>query len=72
MNLNSITLGLVSALALSSPIIAQDDNQAKYDKKITEPWISSGGWELDHGKALERAKSEGKFVLAYFSRSYSP
>ena len=72
MKLNSITLGLVAALTISTTISAQDDNQAKYDKKITGPWIESGGWELDYDKALATATSEGKYVLAYFSRSYSP
>jgi hypothetical protein len=75
MKLNSITLGLVAALTLSTTIFAQADdqeNQDKYDKKITEAWIRSGSWELDHDSALARAESEGKYVLAYFSRSYSP
>ena len=35
MKLNSITLGLVAALTLSTTIFAQDDNQAKYDKMFT-------------------------------------
>lgn len=69
----SLTLGLVAALALSASAVAQDDdNQAKYDNKIAESWIKNGSWELDHSNALARAESEGKYVLAYFSRSYSP
>ncbi|MBC8370516.1 MAG: hypothetical protein H8E25_10990 [Planctomycetes bacterium] len=73
MKLNSLTLGLVAALAFSATAVAQDnDNQAKYDKKITESWIKAGAWELDYDNALARAESEGKYVLAYFSRSYSP
>jgi lipid-binding SYLF domain-containing protein len=73
MKLNSLTLGLIATIALSASAVAQDDdNQAKYDKKITEAWINSGGWELDYDKALAAATAEGKYVLAYFSRSYSP
>lgn len=73
MKLNTLTLGLVATLALSASAVAQDNNnQEKYDKKITEEWIAFGGWELDYDSALARAEKEGKYVLAYFSRSYSP
>ncbi len=46
--------------------------QAKYDKKIAKKFVADGGWVLDYDEALERAKTEKKFIFVYFSRSYSP
>jgi hypothetical protein len=73
-------------LALLSPVLAaglltgaaqaQDDQQAemkaKYEEKIQKEFVAYGGWELDYDKAVERAKSEGKLLFTYFSRSYAP
>jgi len=55
---------------------AQDDAQtqlrAKYEAKLKSPFIEFGGWGLDYDVARATAKETGKFVFAYFSRSYAP
>ena len=67
-----LTLGLLCLAA--SPLAAQgqDELQDKYDAKVSENWVAEGGWILDYDQALAQAKKEGKYVFAYFSRSYSP
>ena len=69
-----LTLGLLSFCLAASPLTAQEGNdlQEKYDAKVSEDWVAQGGWILDYDKALAQAKNEGKYVFAYFSRSYSP
>lgn len=66
---------LVAALAgaaFASPAAAQDDLQAKFDKKISEDWVSHGNWVLDFEEAKKRAAAEDKLIFAYFTRSYAP
>jgi len=69
-----LALGLLTFCLAASPLAAQegDDLQGKYDAKVNESWVAQGGWILDYDKALAQAKNEGKYVFAYFSRSYSP
>jgi len=63
----------VTGLLLSSPLAAQDkDFQKLYDAKISESWVSNGGWILDLEEAKARAKKENKLIFAYFTRSYAP
>ena len=74
MNTTPLTLGLLAGLALATPVVAQDADglQEKFDAKVAAEWVAQGGWITDYDMALAKAKKEGKYVFAYFSRSYSP
>ena len=60
------------AAALVAGGVQGQSLQEKYDAKLKESWLVDGGWTTDFAEAKARAKKEGKLVLAYFSRSYSP
>lgn len=69
------TLGLISFGLLATPVAAQDAEmtlQEKYDEHVAAEWVSHGNWMTDYDAALAKAKKEGKYVFAYFSRSYAP
>jgi hypothetical protein len=75
----SSTLKRIALLGLPLAILAQgvsaqspEQLQEKYQKKITSDWFVKGGWSDDYAACLGRAKKEGKVILAYFTRSYSP
>lgn len=72
MKLTALFAPLLAAGLLITPASAQDDYQAKYEKKLAKEFISFGGWTTDYDEARARAKKEGKMIFAYFSRSYSP
>lgn len=63
----SLTVLAQGALAQS-----QEELKALYEKKIAAEWFKTGGWSDDYAAARERAKKDGKVILAYFTRSYSP
>ena len=69
-----LTLGLLAFCLAASPLAAQDqaELQEKYDTIVEEDWVAHGSWILDYETALAQAKKEGKYVFAYFSRSYAP
>ncbi len=64
-------LGLPLAF-LAQGASAQDTNEQKYQKKINQDWFTKGGWTDDYAGARARSKSQGKVILAYFTRSYAP
>ena len=64
-------LGLPLAL-LAQGASAQNELQQKYEKKIAQEWFTKGGWTDDYAAARDRAKKEGKVILAYFTRSFQP
>ena len=39
-------------------------------EKLARPVFASGDWTTDFARAKDRAKSEGKLVFTYFTRSY--
>ena len=51
--------------------VAQDDLQAKYEKKVSEAWFTNNGFTDDYDVARERSKESGKPIFAYFTRSYA-
>ena len=65
-------LALPLALLAQGVNAQQDGLQKKYQKKINEAWFTKGGWVDDYSAVKARAKKEGKVILAYFTRSYSP
>ena len=62
--------GLASAQGRPAP--TQDELKAKYTAKLALPFLKKAEWLTDYDKALATAKQSGKFIFAYFSRSYSP
>ena len=64
--------GLPLALLAGAAHAQDSELQAKYQAKISEDWFAKGGWTDDYAAARQRAKKEGKVILAYFTRSYSP
>ena len=50
---------------------ADDDFQAKYEKKIAKEFVAHGGWIVDYDEAREKAAKEKKLIFAYFTRSYA-
>ena len=65
-------LGLPLAFLVQGAYAQQEDLQEKYQKKISSDWFTKGGWTDDYAAVRARAKKEGKVILAYFTRSYSP
>ena len=49
-----------------------EELRKQYEEKISKDWFKSASWSLDLEDSLARATKEGKPVLAYFTRSYSP
>jgi hypothetical protein len=45
--------------------------QAKLDAKLGEAWFTANPWTADYDVARARAKSKGKVIFAYFTRSYA-
>jgi len=68
---------LLAALCCGTTAHAQrnkpttEELQAKYEEELHSPFIAKGNWILDYDEAQQRAKAEGKLILAYFSRSYA-
>ena len=42
------------------------------DEKLSQPFIKLANWTLDYDAARATAKAENKWIMAYFTRSYSP
>lgn len=68
---------LLPALLLAGTSAAQDsDRQARYVEqratKLAKPFLKNAEWYLDYHEARAAAKQQGKFLLTYFTRSYSP
>jgi hypothetical protein len=53
---------------------AQDVAQlvANRDKKLASPFLRYASWKLDYDEARAEAKSSGRLILGYFTRSYAP
>ena len=58
-------------LAVSSGV-AQSADETNYRAKLAKPFAKAIAWELDFKKAMERARTAKKPILAYFTRSYAP
>src|SRR5262249_33868535 len=65
----------LTALALANlPATAQSPQELrqKLDAKLAKAEFKQAPWLTDYEAARAKAKAEGKLVLAYFTRSYSP
>lgn len=66
-------LGLV--LVASGSAGAQTRSEvlrSRYEAKLASPFVSKIEWERTFSAAKERARTEKKPILAYFTRSYAP
>ena len=73
--MKTLILSSIALLTAVSGLNGQDKQgelKKLYNEKINETWFTSGGWTADFAAAKARAKKEGKFLFAYFTRSYSP
>jgi hypothetical protein len=78
-----VTLGVCAltvgaTLLAASPAEAQrqpptpEQLQERFDEKMGEAWWKNATWHTDYATALEAAKTSGKKIFAYFTRSYLP
>ena len=70
--MKSTTLALALGLAMALPATAQDDNEAKYNAKIQETFVSNIDWVMSLEEAQQQAKEKRMLIFGYFSRSYAP
>ena len=63
-------------LALAGSLPAQLTDQAtlieRREAKLAAPFMEEAMWHADYDDAREDAAGSGKFIFAYFTRSYSP
>lgn len=67
-----LRVAVLAAAALLSSVANGEDLEANLKSKLAQPFVANADWATDYGKALARAKQEGKLVFAYFTRSYYP
>jgi len=67
----ALAVGLLFSFVGPRPARADAELEAKYEEKISKPFVAHGGWIVDYDDALARAEKEKKFIFAYFTRSYS-
>jgi hypothetical protein len=67
-----IALALAASTIPSFAQKSQEQLAKQRDAKLAEAWVGKQPWITDYAKAKETAKKDGKVILAYFSRSYSP
>ena len=77
MNKTIISSAVLSALLLGTATAqrtppSQDQLKERKAQKLEEAWWDNGNWITDHTVAKKAAKEEGKYIFAYFTRSYSP
>lgn len=50
----------------------QEELAAKRDDKLAAAFLKKHDWVTDYSRAREKARAEGKWIFAYFTRSYAP
>ena len=68
----SVALAGLIVAATAAVGMAQDDLQAKYEKKVSEAWFTDNGFTDDYDVARAKSAETGKPIFTYFTRSYSP
>ena len=61
---------LMVFVAMALPAFGQD-MEAKLAEKLAEPFLKKAAWITDYDKAREESKKSGKFIFAFFTRSYA-
>ncbi len=69
-----LTVGAVAAALLLGGLTAQSPEMLEELKtqKLEQPFLKNGKWLTDYKLAKKAAEKEGKFIFAYFTRSYAP
>lgn len=71
--MKSLCMALGLGLLLTTSVTAQDqDNEAKYNAKIAESFVSNIEWVQSLDEARQQAKEKRMLIFGYFSRSYAP
>ena len=65
-------MGVMLLGPLLTAAATAQDNAAKKEAKLAEPWLTSTDWVLSYDEAKEAASETGKPIFAYFTRSYAP
>ena len=64
--------GAVLSCALPAQRKSQEVLTLQRAAKLAKPVFEKANWLFDYHEALGRARDEGKLILVYFTRSYSP
>jgi hypothetical protein len=75
----SLTAALAAVLLVGTPVAQERDQQEpdqrkleqKRVEKLAKPVFKKAAWHFDYDAARAAAKEQGKFLLAYFTRSYA-
>jgi hypothetical protein len=74
--MNTRLLPVAALLATLLPAQRQERSQDEYkrlrDETLAKEVFKKAPWLQDYDKARETAKTEGKLIFAYFTRSYAP
>ena len=67
-------MATLALLLLGGTAEAQNSDalKRKYESKLTEAFVGKINWAHSLEEAKKRARAEGKPILGYFTRSYSP
>ena len=72
MHARNLRAAALAAVAAISSIAHGEGQEDKLRSKLSQPFVGNVAWVTDYAEALRQAKTEGKLVFAYFSRSYYP
>ena len=66
---------IAGSLALTAALPAQQKSQEELiterEKKLAKPLFQEANWIFDYEQAREEARTQGKLLFTYFTRSYS-
>ncbi|MHC4514971.1 MAG: hypothetical protein ACYTGW_19625 [Planctomycetota bacterium] len=51
---------------------SQEELKQLFEDKMAESWVENAAWITDYDKAQAEAKTSGRKIFAYFTRSYAP
>ncbi len=51
---------------------SQEQLKAQRAEKLEKSFLENANWILDYDEARKVAQKEGKFLLTYFTRTFSP
>ena len=70
------SLALLLLAIAATPVLAQDDEQARLakqrDEKLQKAFLKNGEWLTDYDAAMKKASESGRLMFGYFTRSYAP
>ena len=51
---------------------SQEELKQLFEDKMAESWVENAAWITDYGEAQADARTSGRKIFAYFTRSYAP